>query len=432
MKWVIGLTVLVFTSSVAPLHAAKCKVNGKWYSYDAPECRTNTGISPEVPEPLETGEQSGQIQANFEPLPEAMPVAIEWPRNWSEASVHASNYCVSKQSANFPAEYCMIQEEVGFWAMHGKFGLPSEVLVEVRSRCTEHQESFSQRSQCIRSEAMDYPKFAGNFRMPDEFESQAREKCGETYKSYSARASCMKREERNFKEKYGTASAQAEYTPSAQISGTAIRKRIGVSAHGSFSSPIPPEFTVNPALNTAVVDQPRSSLQPEPGYIGIRSHLLGIDARAFTSSADFLDAIENQTETIILTIEKPYIQDVAYLTVVGSNRVSPVEGVHALDGEKARVDLDIHLEAGKRYLVEFLVNPKPGNKYLVTTESGAQEMADEPGFLGSLRVIVKAAGNGWTKIGVGPQGQGDFSLTGVVVTSSDLSLSDSTVISEEN
>lgn len=432
MRLAIGLVVLILIGTATSLYAAKCKVDGKWYSYDTPECRSNAEDRSTAPGVSNPTAPLIQNQASTE-SPSASPaIPFDWPRTWAEVSNLARNHCAARQSKSFPGEYCMIQEEVGFWAMRGQFGLPTGVLAEVRSMCTELSGSFSQRLQCIRSAAMGYPKFAGRFSMPAKFENQARAKCRETYRSYSTRASCMKREERKFKMEYGTKSIPTSNRPRTTSFSTSSSSRSGVPAFASYSPPAPLEFAINPALNSSAAAQPPSSLRLEPGHIGVRSYFLGIDARSFPSSEAFHDAIENQTETLVLTVEKPYIQNNAYLRIINPTRVSPVEGVQVLKEKGGRVELNLHVKGGRRYLVEFLVNPKSGSKYLVTTESGFQEIIDDPGHLGSLRVIVKAAGTGWTQIGVGPLGWNELNLTGVVVTSSVATMEDSVVNSEDD
>ena len=72
MKFTTLIVAYIFLFS-ADSHAARCKIDGVWYSYDSPECSPER---PEQPKPLKTIE------------PEEAP----WYAGWGPAKLKCSNY----------------------------------------------------------------------------------------------------------------------------------------------------------------------------------------------------------------------------------------------------------------------------------------------------------------------------------------------------
>ena len=188
----IAVLFLLFPSNT---YAARCKVNGEWYSYDSPKCN---------PHKSDGAEESDPIQQDSEPPPQEKPATPSYRyqgvvgllRPWDVVSLQAKKRCKDKQysmNVYFVAGSCLMAEEIGYWAMHGNFDMPEKIAPKAKALCIAKTESFASQSRCMQNESKGYASFVNDFEMPIQSLKKARAKCSEQYESYSIKGSCMRR-----------------------------------------------------------------------------------------------------------------------------------------------------------------------------------------------------------------------------------------------
>ena len=190
-------TVLSFN-----IYAAKCRVDGKWYPYGSRECNLHkwnlSGVALPPPDNQTLPTEQDDIVVHRYKLP------------WDDVTEEAAERCRAQKLLPIPELNCRMQEELGYWAMHGNFELPKDIAILAKEMCIAKSANFSHQASCMQNESIGYAIFMGNFLMPTEQVEEARADCLQRYKSYSIMSSCMRTAEKNYRMTHKSRSAERD------------------------------------------------------------------------------------------------------------------------------------------------------------------------------------------------------------------------------
>ena len=202
------------------LHAARCKVDGEWYSYNSPECNPNKAVDPDnETDPIDPvkGQASNRQSANEAPVisPITGPALMtSYLRPWPDVAYLAEQHCKERKSP-FSGLDCLLKEENGYWAMHGNFAMPERIAADSKVICATMTRSFHNQVLCMHNESVGYEKFTADSEMPDAMASTARNECQEKFRSWSQRGSCVSSANHRFKYPNGRNRNRAAMTVSS-------------------------------------------------------------------------------------------------------------------------------------------------------------------------------------------------------------------------
>lgn len=124
-------------------------------------------------------------------------------------------------------------------------------------------------------------------------------------------------------------------------------------------------------------------------------------------------------------VGKPSVDDVnattmafsgkACLTFALPDELGPEHGVKFDINFPWSASVNLNVDKGRTYLVDFAVNSWSGGSYEIETATGSQVFAHTNGTRGHVLVGVNAAGSGWTAVRIKHTGTG-YDLHSVEVT----------------
>lgn len=164
-------------------------------------------------------------------------------------------------------------------------------------------------------------------------------------------------------------------------------------------------FNVAPSSRALAILPPRSQVPLPPNPLD--EERLG----------EILQSLEGQAggESFVLDSKHPYHGEKGYLTLSRPAIVHPESSIFFDNDPAAVLGVRLNVEEGGTYLLDFAVSGKGSGNYIVTTETGAQEFADENPSPRRLLVALKAETSGWTPVRLQRTGEG-FRLYSVTTT----------------
>ena len=418
MKFTILIVAYIFLFS-ADSHAARCKIDGVWYSYDSPECSPER---PEQPKPLKTIEPE---EAPTAALPSG-PVnqVIDGPmfdhlHPWDQVVYQVENRCKQKQAVHSVRSTCALQEEMSYWAMHGNFEMPETFAYQAKVLCTGKTKSFSSQSGCMQAESYGYRIFTGEFEMPPDVVKKARAQCLQEHQSLQLIGRCMNMKQRKYQKELDIAAGKSfrsdrprsRVLPQAVFDGRNY-KEPGYATESEIST-----FIVDPAAQPPVQSATRDLTPPEPLHISQRAYHLGIRSADFPTMEAFQAHMDRSTDYFVLTMSEPVGEGGNYLSLVDSRHFNP--NLHAGFGMDRSGWAWLHLvvEEGRSYLIDFVVESYGAGSYRLKVESNEFNLEDLGGSYDHVTALLKASSSGEARVGLTQDVGSGFNLYAVAVTS---------------
>jgi hypothetical protein len=408
----IFVLVLLLLFPAPELQAARCKVDGKWYDYDSPQCNPqqvpDEGSGSTSVNPIQD-EETESHPANEAPTisPVSGPALMSsYLRPWSEVAYLAEQLCQGRKSHPMGLE-CLIGEESGYWAMHGNFAMPEHAASHSKAICVATTTSFGSQATCMQSESRGYQDFTAASEMPNAKAAEARKECEQKFDSWSQRGACVRTA--NYRHKY-------PHGRSTRI--------MAASSVGYFVPP--PGFATESEVVTFRVQPPsypearvagEPPPLPEPFSVRQRAARLAPDAADPAVLQAAVDNLEAKADYTLLSAEVPHIGDVADLSFSWPATVGTAHGVRLTEEEKSSVGLRLAVETGRVYLVEFVVRAFDEGSYVLTVGPDTHVFEDLGAAIRNVTVRLIPEGSG--RIGLRlsrPLGKGFFFHTAAVTS----------------
>lgn len=384
------------------LQAARCKVDGKWFDYDSPQCKPQEVLDEGGEEP----ERQPALEAPIiSPIPNSASTTSPL-HSWSEVADLAEETCRDRKHPPKGLD-CLMTEESGYWAMHGSFAMPEHIAAQSKAICVAKTTSFGSQATCMENESRGYKDFLAASEMPDEKAAEARKECEQKFDSWSQRGACMRTA--NYRHKYPHGRSKRI------MAASSVGYILPPPGYATESEVV--TFRVRPPSHPEVKVVGEPPPLPEPLSIRQRAARLAPDAADPDVLQAAVDTLEAKADYILLSAEVPHIEDVADLTFSWPATVNTVHGVWLTEEENSTVGLTLAVETGRVYLVEFVVRAFVEGSYVLTVGPDTHVFED----LGSairnvtVRLIPEESG----RIGLRlrrPLGRGFFFHT-VAVTS---------------
>jgi hypothetical protein len=352
---VLGIPLLLIASD---LQAARCKVDGKWYEYDSPQCKPREAIEmggdpPAVNPPPDAIPERQPALPVLPPLPDVASAAAELPP-WPEVVHLAEQTCRGREYPPRGPD-CMVAEESAYWAMHGTFAMPELQAAQSKALCAARTTSFWSQATCMENESRGYKSFTADSEMPDDKAAEARAECAAKFGSWSQRGACMSTA--SFRHENPRGRGQRPMDVSGFVFDSAMPGFARESEVVTFR--IQP-LEMREARGVAEMLPP-----PEPLTLRQRAARLAPDS----ANPDVLDAaveaLESGADYVELSAKVPQVEHVADLSFSRPHSVSTSNGVLFLDEEGGSVGLTLTVEAGRIYLVDFVVGAMEPGSYVL-------------------------------------------------------------------
>ncbi len=177
-------------------------------------------------------------------------------------------------------------------------------------------------------------------------------------------------------------------------------------------------FTVKPSNRPVAILAPNAltPVAPEPISPSERGGILkSIGGSGNVPSADGVDeAPKPVLEHIVLTSRQPFVNEKGYLRLTLPQTVHPESPIVFNKEYPSTMSVNLKVEEGGLYLVDFTVKGVGSGTYKVVTEAGSQEFKDAGGNLKHVLIALNAEASGWT--GVSMTHTGTYNLFSVEVT----------------
>lgn len=371
--------------------AARCKVDGKWYSYDSPQCSPHKAVDPgsqATPENPVLDEASDRQTANEAPVisPITGPALMtSYLRPWSEVVYLAEESCKERST---PLDHldCIVREENGYWAMHGNFEMPEQIVAESKAICATATKSFRNQVLCMHNESMGYEKFTNDSEMPDDMASAARNECQEQFRSWSQRGSCVSSANYRFKYPNGRNRDRAAMPVS---SFGYIQPPPGYAKESEVVT-----FRVRPPKHDHVMAVGEPPPIPEPMTIRQRAARLAPNAADPDVLTIAMEKLENEADFKKLSATVPQLEGFGLLAFSRPATVSTLLGARFTEQDNSALGMSLDVEAGRVYLVDFVVRAFHPGSYVLKSGSNTHVFEDLGGAIQHVtaRLIAEETG----------------------------------------
>ncbi len=178
-------------------------------------------------------------------------------------------------------------------------------------------------------------------------------------------------------------------------------------------------FTVTPVQRTVAILMPNAQTPepPEPLDATTKSSIL----KSLGGSGDVPPAGDVKAqpqallEHLLLSAKQPFFSERGLLTLALAYTVHPETAINFNSNFPGSAGVKLKVEKGRTYLLDFAVKSWGSGTYLLETESGNQEFADQSGSKEHILVALNATSSGWTTIRLNRDGT-DYHLYYVEVT----------------
>jgi hypothetical protein len=177
-------------------------------------------------------------------------------------------------------------------------------------------------------------------------------------------------------------------------------------------------FTVKPSHRPVAILAPNAltPVAPEPISPSERGDILkSIGGSGNAPSTDGMDAAPKPgLQHIVLTSRQPFVSEKGYLRLTLPQTVHPESPIVFNKEFPSTMSVNLKVEEGGLYLVDFAVRGVGSGTYKVNTGAGGQEFDDTEGNLKHVLIALNAEASGWT--GVSMTHTGTYNLFSVEVT----------------
>lgn len=411
---IFAVSIFLFSSDI---NAARCKVDGVWYSYDSPEC------SPDRPEEPEQ-EKIVQHEEVAPPSPHPDPpsfatnsVMFAYMRPWDQVVYQVTSRCEEKQGIYIRNRSCQLREEIGYWAMHGNFEMPLTFSHQAKVSCTSKTDSFYSQSQCMQAESHGYRVLTGEFEMPSYVLKEAKTQCLQQHNSLTIIGQCLESAQRKYKKERDIAAGRSfRSRSSGQVRPQSVVGR-GEALPGYSSESDIATFIVDPAAQPVVQRVGGDQTLPEPLHVSQRAFYLGIRSADFPNLDEFHAYLDRSTDYFVLTMSEPLGKGGDYLSFTNTLNFNPISGARFGRDGNGVAWLHLMVEEGHTYLVDFVVTSFGAGSYRLAVESNEHTVEDLGGSFNHVTARLKASSSGSARVSLRQDVGNGFRLYAVAVTS---------------
>ena len=387
------------------LHAARCQVDGEWYSYNSPECNPHKAVY--------LDNQADSTASVSDEAPVISPITgpalmTSYLRPWSEVAYLAEQHCKERKSPLSGLD-CLLREENGYWAMHGNFAMPEQIATDSKVICATLTRSFRNQVLCMHNESVGYEKFTADSEMPDAMASAARKECQEKFRSWSQRGSCVS--SANYRFKYPNGRNRDRATMAVSSSGY-IQPPPGYTKESEVVT-----FRVRPPNSRPVQIQGEPPPIPQPMTIRQRAARLVQDAADPDVLATAIEKLEAEADFNMLSAATPQLNGIGSLVLTWPATVSTLFGVRFTEQDNSSLGMSLDVEAGRIYFVDFMVRAFHPGSYVLTSGSNTHVFEDLGGAIQHVTARLIAQETGKIGLSLKHQYGKGFTFHAVGVTS---------------
>ena len=174
----------------------------------------------------------------------------------------------------------------------------------------------------------------------------------------------------------------------------------GAARHGSCCK----VFSVNPQYTTLAQPWDERFSQPSEfhEYVSQNRAFMtswpGLGGEPEESLDDHLKELDVSGRRFVLSAETLHIKDRAWLTLENASSVNPKQGIIFDAASRGRLTLDINVESGHRYGIQFFLEPLGPGIFEILSNSDQQQYKDANGEMKSILVYLRAMSSGWTRL----------------------------------
>ena len=196
-------------------------------------------------------------------------------------------------------------------------------------------------------------------------------------------------------------------------------RTVGTTKQPIVQEPAVKTFTVTPVQRTVAILMPNAQTPepPEPLDATTKSSIL----KSLGGSGDVPPAGDVKAqpqallEHLLLSAKQPFFSERGLLTLALAYTVHPETAINFNSNFPGSAGVKLKVEKGRTYLLDFAVKSWGSGTYLLETESGNQELADQSGSKEHILVALNATSSGWTTVRLNRDGS-DYHLYYVEVT----------------
>lgn len=172
-------------------------------------------------------------------------------------------------------------------------------------------------------------------------------------------------------------------------------------------------FTVSPAMRYRAIMPPAApgserSLEPPALDPALVRAALGSFGGGMPATGDGVAVAERVLDQFSLTAQKMSFPKRGYLILDLAHQVDAQAGVQFRMNSPGSATVNLNIEKGRAYLLDFAVNSWGDGAYQIETEGGAQSFQDPRGEMQHLLVGIEAATTGLSTITLRRSGSGYY------------------------
>jgi hypothetical protein len=182
--------------------------------------------------------------------------------------------------------------------------------------------------------------------------------------------------------------------------GLSLHINRGAARHGSCCR----VFTVNPQY--ATLDQLWDERFSQPSefheyvsqYRAFMTSWPGLVGESEVSLEDHLKELDESGRRFVLSAETLHIKDRAWLALENASSVNPQQGIIFDAASRGGLTLDINVESGYLYGIQFFLEPLGPGIFQILSNSDQHQYQDPNGEMKSIFVSLQAMSSGWTRL----------------------------------
>ena len=94
----------------------------------------------------------------------------------------------------------------------------------------------------------------------------------------------------------------------------------------------------------------------------------------------------------------PITSRCTWLTLNNASNVNPKQGIIFDAANRGSLSLNLHVESGKRYDIQFFLEPLGPGIFEVFVDTDQHQYQDPAGKMQNIMVSLKAMSSGWTRV----------------------------------
>ena len=160
-------------------------------------------------------------------------------------------------------------------------------------------------------------------------------------------------------------------------------------------------FLVNPqflTLNQSWDERFGEQFEVPDNFKMYLARMAGYERDPEVTLDEYLAELEATGRRLVLSAETLHIKEQAWLTLNNASNVNPKQGIIFDAANRGSLSLNLHVESGKRYDIQFFLEPLGPGIFEVFVGSDQQQYQDPAGKMKNILVSLKAMSSGWTRV----------------------------------